>query len=166
MPTLRGMMITVHPPAPAIVPRQPVPAFSPGPSGEPALRDWLLTHRDSLFRWTLARGGDAAARRGFAEGAVAIQRLRGEGEFIDWLFAAAVIAARRSRGALAEADLAGLAPELRALLRLVARAELRVEEGLALLPQRMDFVRQRLVRARLSAPQRLAPAVARQAMDH
>lgn len=150
------MMVTVHPPASS--PRLH-PAVSPSAawrSSEPALRDWLLSHRDSLFRWMLARGDDAAARRGFVEGAVAIQRLRGEGEFIDWLFAAAVIAARRSRGALAESALAGLAPELRALLRLVSRDSVRTEEALALLPQRMDFVRQRLVRARLSGSPRAA----------
>lgn len=145
------MMVTVHPPAsfplrPAAAP--PQPAWR---SSEPALREWLLLHKDSLFRWTLARGGDDAARRGFAEGAVAIQRLRGEGEFIDWLFAAAMLAARRSRGALVEPALAGLAPELRALLRLVARGDIRIEEALALLPQRMDYVRQRLVRTRLGA---------------
>lgn len=151
-------MVTVHPLAPPSFTRPAVPAQAAWRSSEPVLRDWLLAHRDSLFRWMLARGDDATARRGFVEGAVAIQRLRGEGEFIDWLFAAAVIAARRSRGMLAEPALAGLAPELRALLRLVARDEIRIEEGLALLPQRMDFVRQRLVRARLTAPRRSAAA--------
>lgn len=160
------MMVTVHPPASTSVLRHPVPAQAAWRSSAPVLREWLLAHRDSLFRWMLARGGDAAARRGFVEGAVAIQRLRGEGEFIDWLFAAAVIAARRSRGMLAETALAGLAPELRALLRLVARDEIRIEEALALLPQRMDFVRQRLVRARLSGPQRATTAQHTSTVNH
>lgn len=163
-------MVTVHPPAsssnPSPFAHPAVPAPAAWRSSEPALRDWLLAHRDSLFRWMLARGGDAAARRGFVEGAVAIQRLRGEGEFIDWLFAAAVIAARRSQGTLAEAALAGLAPELRALLRLVASEGIRIEEGLALLPQRMDFVRQRLVHARLNGPRRGAMAMRAAPANH
>ncbi|MDT7833705.1 hypothetical protein [Aquabacterium sp. OR-4] len=116
------------------------------------MRDWLAAHKDGLFRWVLARGDDAAARRGFAEGAVAIQRLRGEGEFVDWLLAAAVLTARRNSAELqAGSALAGLPPELRALLRLVSRGDMRIEEALALLPQRMDYVRQRLVRTRLGA---------------
>ena len=160
------MMVTVHPPASSSFSRPAVPAQAAWRSSEPVLREWLLAHRDSLFRWMLARGGDAAARRGFVEGAVAIQRLRGEGEFIDWLFAAAVIAARRSHGRLAEPALAGLAPELRALLRLVARDEIRIEEGLALLPQRMDFVRQRLVHARLNAPLRRTGAARAVSANH
>lgn len=143
-----------------------MPAQAAWRSSEPVLRDWLLAHRDSLFRWTLARGGDDAARRGVVEGAVAIQRLRGEGEFIDWLFAAAVIAARRCRGTLPEPALAGLAPELRALLRLVARDGIRIEEGLALLPQRMDFVRQRLVQARLNGGRRASMDRSATALNH
>ncbi|MEK8051919.1 hypothetical protein AACH10_16825 [Ideonella sp. DXS22W] len=144
------MMVTVHPPATSPFARPAAPAQPTWRSSEPVLRDWLPQHKDSLFRWTLARGGDAAARRGFAEGAVAIQRLRGEGEFVDWLLAAAVLAAHRDRRAvLASQALSGLPPELRALLRLVAQGDLRIEEALALLPQRMDYVRQRLVRTRL-----------------
>ena len=55
------------------------------------------------------------------------------------------------RAVLAAQALSGLPPELRALLRLVAQGEMRIEEALALLPQRMDYVRQRLVRTRLGA---------------
>lgn len=143
------MMVTVHPPASSALPFRPATAAA-WRSSEPALREWLQQHKDGLFRWTLARGGDAAARRGFAEGAVAIQRLRGEGEFVDWLLAAAVLTARRSGTALQPGSaLAGLPPELRALLRLVSHGDMRIEEALALLPQRMDYVRERLVRTRL-----------------
>ena len=124
---------------------------------EPLLRDWLLPHRDSLFRWTMALAADADARHALAEVAVAIQRLRGTGELTAWLFGAALRAAAQQaqRGGLAEASLAGLAPELRAVLRLVARAELRTEEAMALLPQRMGQVRSRLVQTRLVQTQLL-----------
>ena len=60
-------------------------------------------------------------------------------------------------GGLPEASLAGLPPELRALLRLVARRALRREEAMALLSQRMDFVRSRLVQTRLAGQSAPAP---------
>jgi len=120
---------------------------------EPLFRDWLAPHSDVLFGWTMARMPDADGRRGLAEVAVSIQRLRGRSEFVAWLYGAALHAAQQQarQGGLLEASLAGLAPELRAVLRLVARSELRPEEAAALLAQRMGYVRSRLVRTRLRA---------------
>ena len=118
---------------------------------EPLFRDWLLSHRDVLFGWAMARGQDAQARRNFAETAVAIQRLRGSAEFLAWLYGAAVTAALResTQGGLPETALTGLAPELRAALRLVSRGELRPEEATALLSQRLSYVRSRLLQTRM-----------------
>lgn len=99
----------------------------------------------------------ADGRRAIAETAVAIQRLRGSDEFGVWLFAAALQAALHQDGGLPEASLAGLPPELRALLRLVARRALRREEAMALLGQRMDFVRSSLVQTRLAGQSAPAP---------
>lgn len=117
------------------------------------LRDWLAPHRDLLFRWAMGRAVDSDSRRGFAETAVAIQRLRGRAEFVVWLYGAAVQAAlgQVACGGLPEATLAGLPPELRTVLRLVSRAELRPEEATALLAQRMAYVRGRLLQTRLRA---------------
>jgi len=70
---------------------------------------------------------------------VAVQRLRGAGEFGAWLYAAALQAALHQHDGLPEASLVGLPPELRALLRLVARRALRREEAMALLAQRMGL---------------------------
>ncbi len=123
---------------------------------EPALQDWLQPSRDALFRWTMAMATSADGRRAIAEMAVSIQRLRGPDAFGLWLYGAALQAAQHQIGGLPEASLAGLPPEVRALLRLVARRELRREEAMALLPQRMDFVRSRLVQTRLAS--RSAPA--------
>lgn len=124
---------------------------APAAPPEPLLREWLAPHHDTLFRWTIARAGSADDRRALAEVAVAIQRLRGSAEFVAWLFGAALQAAHRlgGQGGLDETSLTGLPPELRALLRLVARKELRAVEGMALLAQRMGYVRGRLVRTRL-----------------
>lgn len=124
---------------------------------EPALQDWLQPSRDALFRWTMAMATSAEGRRAIAEMAVSIQRLRGPDAFGLWLYGSALQAAQHQRGGLPEGSLAGLPPELRALLRLVARRELRREEAMALLPQRMDFVRGRLVQARLASHSAPAP---------
>ncbi|WP_326540555.1 hypothetical protein, partial [Pseudorhodoferax sp.] len=82
---------------------------------------------------------------------------RGPDEFGVWLFAAALQAALHQDGGVPEASLTGLPPELRALLRLVAQHALRREEAMALLGQRMDFVRSRLVQTRLASHSAPAP---------
>jgi hypothetical protein len=143
------------PPAPW-APRR-LASFQPPRPTEPLLRDWLQPGRDALFRWTMGMATSADGRRAIAETAVAIQRLRGSGEFVAWLFAAALQAAQHQHAGLPEASLAGLPPELRALLRLVARRALRREEAMALLGQRMDVVRSRLVQTRLAAHSAPAP---------
>lgn len=132
------------------LPRPPVPLFPAAAKADPSLRDWLTPHRDLLFRWAMGRAVDSVCRRGFAETAVAIQRLRGGSEFLVWLYGAAVQAAvgQVAYGGLPEAALAGLPPELRTVLRLVSRAELRPEEASALLPHRMAYVRGRLLQTR------------------
>ena len=117
---------------------------------EPLLRDWLRPWRDTLFRWTMAMAASADGRRVIAATAVSIQRLRGDAEFVEWLYGAAVQAAGHQQGGLDEPSLTGLPPELRTLLRLVARGDLRRVEASALLGQRMGFVRSRLVQARLA----------------
>lgn len=133
-------------------PTQPrrLAVFHPAPPAEPLLRDWLRPSQDTLFRWTMAMASGDEARRHVAETAVAIQRLRGTDEFQGWLFATALQAARLQGGDLPETSLAGLPPELRALLRLVAHNGLRREEAVALLAQRMGVVRQQLVQKRLA----------------
>lgn len=136
------------PPAPR-APRR-LASFQPPRAAEPVLRHWLQPSRDALFRWTMGMATSADGRRAIAETAVAIQRLRGSDEFGVWLFAAALQAALHQDGGLPEASLAGMPPELRALLRLVARRTLRREEAMALLGQRMDFVRSRLVQTRMA----------------
>lgn len=126
--------------------------FRPMPGhGEPLFRDWLEAHRETLFRWTMAHSSGADVRRELAETAVAIQRLRGGPEFMAWLFGAALQAAaeRAGQGGLAEADLTGLPPELRTMLRLSSRQAFRREEAVALLAQRMSYVRGRLLQSRL-----------------
>ncbi len=132
-------------------------SFHPTRAAEPLLRDWLQPSRDALFRWTMAMATSADGRRAIAEMAVAIQRLRGPAEFGVWLYAAALQAALHQDGSLPEASLAGLPPELRALLRLVARRALRREEAMALLAQRMGFVRSRLVQTRLAGQGAVPP---------
>ncbi len=121
---------------------------------DPPFGQWLLAHREVLFRWTLTRANEAGTRRVFAAAAVSIQRLRGNAGFDRWLYGAAVqsaAAAQRLAGGLPEAALVGLAPELRTILRLVARGALRTEEALALPPQHLGYVRNRLLAARLGA---------------
>lgn len=140
----------------AWVPRR-LASFHAARPVEPALQDWLQPSRDLLFRWTMAMATSADGRRAVAEMAVSIQRLRGPGAFGPWLYGSALQAAQHQSGGLPEGSLAGLPPELRALLRLVARRELRREEAMALLPQRMDFVRSRLVQARLASHSTPAP---------
>lgn len=127
------------------------PFFPAVRRAEPLFRDWMVGHRDVLFGWAMARAQDAAARRGLAESAVAIQRLRGSSEFLAWLYGTAVqlAHAEATRGGLAEPALAGLAPELRTVLRLVSRGGLRPEEATALQAQRLGFVRCRLLQTRL-----------------
>jgi DNA-directed RNA polymerase specialized sigma24 family protein len=117
---------------------------------EPLFRDWLRPSRNALFRWTMAMASSGDGRRVIAATAVSIQRLRGDSEFTDWLYGAAVQAATHQQDGLDESSLTGLPPELRTLLRLVARGELRRVEAQALLSQHMGFVRRRLVQARLS----------------
>lgn len=143
-------------PAAAWVPRR-LASFHAGRPVEPALRDWLQPSRDPLFRWTMAMASSADGRRAVAAMAVSIQRLRGPDAFGLWLYGSALQAAQHQSGGLPEGSLAGLPPELRALLRLVARRALRREEAMALLPQRMDFVRTRLVQARLASHGTPAP---------
>ena len=149
-PTYRAGMMS-NPQDSRVATRQFADFRAPPAAPEPLLRDWLAPHHDTLFRWTIARAGSADDRRALAEVAVAIQRLRGSGEFVAWLFGVALQAAHQlgSHGGLDEASLTGLPPELRALLRLVARKELRAVEAMALLAQRMGYVRGRLVRTRL-----------------
>jgi DNA-directed RNA polymerase specialized sigma24 family protein len=134
-----------------VAPRHFANFRAPAAAPEPLLRDWLAPHLDTLFRWTIARAGSADERRALAEVAVAIQRLRGQAEFGAWLYGAALQAALQQgqQGGLNETTLTGLPPEMRALLRLVARQELRAAEAMALLAQRMGYVRSRLVRTRL-----------------
>ena len=120
-------------------------------SSEPLFRDWLVAHRETLFSWTMARCSLPEARREMAANAVAIQRLRGQAEFMAWLYGAALQAAadQAGKGGLREADLAGLAPELRAVLRLTSRGDFRLVEAVALLAQRLSYVRGRLLQTRL-----------------
>ena len=127
------------------------PFFPAVRTAEPLFRDWMVGHRDVLFGWARARAQDTAARRCFAETAVAIQRLRGSAEFLAWLYGTAVqlAHAEAARGGLPEPALAGLAPELRTVLRLVSRGGLRPEEATALQAQRLGFVRCRLLQTRL-----------------
>ena len=127
------------------------PFFPAVRRAEPLFRDWMVDHRDVLFGWAMARAPDPAARRSLAETAVAIQRLRGSSEFLAWLYGTAVqlAHAEAASGGLAEPALAGLAPELRTVLRLVSRGGLRPEEATALQAQRLGFVRCRLLQTRL-----------------
>ena len=141
----------------------PLPAANTGPAPlldaphaphDPLFGHWLLAHREVLFRWTLARANEAGTRRVFAAAAVSIQRLRGCAGFDHWLYGAAVqsaAAAQGLTGGLPEACLAGLAPELRTVLRLVARGALRTQEAQALLPQHLSYVRNRLLAARMGS---------------
>jgi len=132
-------------------------AFHPARPPEPLLRDWMRPSRDALFRWTMAMASSADGRRAVAAMAVSIQRLRGTDEFGVWLYAAALQAALHQPGGMPEASLTGLPPELRALLRLVAQRSLRREEAMALLAQRMGFVRSRLVQTRLASQHGAVP---------
>lgn len=162
----------------------PLPAVDPGSATvprrlanfrvqrppEPALQEWLQPSRNALFRWTMGMATSDEGRRAIAEMAVAIQRLRGTDAFAIWLYGAALQAALHQGGGFPEASLVGLPPELRALLRLVARGDLRREEATALLPQRMDFVRGRLIHARLAsqgapAPQDQLPSTSKNQFD-
>lgn len=120
-------------------------------TAEPLFRDWLVPHREALFRWTMAHCGLAETRREMASTAVAIQRSRSKSEFLAWLFGAALQAAadQLAQGGLRESDLAGLAPELRAVLRLTSRGGFRLEEAMAMLAQRLGYVRGRLLQTRL-----------------
>ena len=123
--------------------------------------DLLMQHNDALLRWVLARVGqpkdqDDPARRAFVEAAAEMQRRRGEPDFSAWLYAAAVRVARRLSGGdgtpqfLPEAALAGLLPEMRSVLRLVARGGIGVDEANLLLPMPLEMVRRRLVHTRQS----------------
>ena len=122
-------------------------------TAQPLFGDWLVAHRETLFRWTMARCSQPTARRALAETAVAMQRLHGEPEFMAWLFGAALQAAadQAGRGGLREADLVGLAPELRTVLRLTSRGDCRQDDALAMLTQGLNQVRGRLLQARLRA---------------
>ena len=126
----------------------PSPRLQAMPAPAATLREWLVTHRGRLLRWSHERDN---LNEGLRYAGPALRRLRSEATSIDWMFAAAVMCARLS-GPVPESGLAGLPPELRSLLRLVARDELRPEEALALLPQPMDRVRARLLDARMHAP--------------
>lgn len=145
------MMATAPHPTAGKMPLSLAPFHAAGRTVEPLFRDWLAAHRDVLFRWTMARATDADSRRAIAEVAVSIQRLRGPGEFLSWLYGAALQSALHAarEGGLPESALVGLAPELRSVLRLVAHEAMRPEEASALLSQRMGYVRSRLVQTRL-----------------
>ena len=132
--------------APAPRPRARIDPLAAGQPADPLFRDWLVPHRDALFRWTMRSAVSAHRRRDFAEVSVSIQRLRGHDGFLAWLFCAALQTAHRQvpHGGLPEAALTGLAPELRAVLHRVAAADLRPEEAMALLAQRLARVRRRL----------------------
>jgi len=138
-------------------PARRLASFHPAPPPEPLLREWLQPSRDTLFRWVMAMAASDDGRRVIAEKAVAIQRLRGEVVFNAWLYATALQAAQLQCDDWPEASLAGLPPELRALLRLVAQQVLRREEAMALYAQRMGFVRRRLVQTRLALHSAPAP---------
>ena len=123
--------------------------------------DLLMQHNDALLRWVLARVGqpmdtDDPARRAFVEAAAEMQRRRGEPDFSAWLYAAAVRVARRLSGGdgtqqlLPEAALTGLLPEMRSVLRLVARGGIGVDEANLLLSMPLEMVRRRLVHTRQS----------------
>lgn len=144
-----------EPGAPA-VPRRLANFHTPCPP-QPALRDWLVPSRNALFRWTMSMATSGEGRRAIAEMAVSIQRLRGADAFGLWLYEAALQAAMHQGSGFPEESLVGLPPELRALLRLVARGDLRREEAMALLAQGMDFVRGRLVHTRLAGNSAPAP---------
>ena len=154
--------LTVHAPLPAPAanpqhstragqPRQLAPFLPAARTAEPLFRDWMVGHRDMLFGWMMARTLQPVVRRDLAETAVAIQRLRGPGEFLTWLYGTAVQLAHTEAacGGLTEPALTGLAPELRAVLRMVSRGGLRPEEAMALQAQRLGFVRCRLLQTRL-----------------
>ena len=124
--------------------------------------DLLMQHNDTLLRWVLARVGqpldtDDPARRAFVEAAAEMQRRRGEPDFSAWLYAAAVRVARRLSGGdgtqqlLPEAALTGLLPEMRSVLRLVARGGIGVDEANLLLSMPLEMVRRRLVHTRQGA---------------
>ena len=131
---------------PAPRPHAHIDPLAAGQPADPLFRDWLVPHRDALFGWTMRSAVSAHRRRDFAEVSVSIQRLRGHDGFLAWLFGAALQTAHRQvpRGGLPEAALTGLAPELRAVLHRVAAADLRPEEAMALLAQRLARVRRRL----------------------
>jgi hypothetical protein len=143
-------------PSAAAEPLRRLARFCAPPAVEPALKDWLHPSRDALFRWTMSMATSLEGRRAIAEMAVAIQRLRGPDALGPWLYGTALQAALSRHDGLPEGSLAGLPPELRALLRLVARRELRLDEAMALLTQRMDVVRSRLLSTRLAS--QCAPA--------
>lgn len=150
--TLIGMLATAHELENLAPVARRLASFRLMPdTAEPLFRDWLVAHRETLFRWTMARCSMPQARRELAECAVAIQRLRGDAEFMAWLYGAALQAAadQAGQGGLREADLAGLAPELRAVLRLTSRGDVRLAEAAALLAQRLGYVRRRLLQSRL-----------------
>ena len=130
--------------------RRPATFFPGVGADEPLFRDWLRGHREAMFRWALGRAADVSSRREFVQAAVSIQRLRGEREFLAWLYSAALqSASSHGAGGLPEATLAGLAPDLRSVLRLVSRQEMRLEEAVALMPQRVSYVRGRLLQTRM-----------------
>jgi len=135
-----------HPPQPAA---GGLASSTRGAPPQPRLLDWLAPQTDALFRWAMARQPDADARRGLAEVAVSVQRLHGRGACRAWLFATALqLAAQPARpGSTAAPAFAGLAPELRLLLRAVARGTLPARVAMAWLQQPMDRVRQRLLHA-------------------
>ncbi len=135
-------------PVPTI--RRPATFFPGVGADEPLFRDWLRGHREAMFRWTLGRAANESSRREFVQAAVSIQRLRGEPEFLAWLYGAALqSASSQGAGGLPEATLAGLAPDLRSVLRLVSRQAMRLEEAVALMPQRVSYVRGRLLQTRM-----------------
>lgn len=135
----------------ALVTLEAPPTQPPGLLELP-FKHWVAAHRDGLFRWTMLRVAEPGRRRSFAATAVTIQRLRGVEGMDTWLFGAAVQAAASAQvlpGGLPEAALAGLAPELRTLLRLVSRGDLRAEEAKAFFTQPLVKVRCRLLQARM-----------------
>ena len=145
---------------PLLVAAEPTRSVAPAPRPEiHTFHDLVTQHKEPLFRWVLARIGQPGdendpTRRAFVEAAVAMRRRRGETDFVAWLYTAAVRVARRlasgdpGQRLVPETALTGLLPELRAVLRLVARGGIGMDEAGGLLPLPVDHVRRRLVHTR------------------
>lgn len=148
-------MITL--PTPTSLQAMPPPTARRGALQDLCFNDWLQGHADAMFRWALScagapwPGANRASRRAFAELGVAARRRLDDAGWAAWLYDELLRAALRHGrdGGLPDARLAGLPPELRCLLRLVARGALSTPHCTSLLPLRMGRVRADLLQARL-----------------